>query len=273
MRHPYFDLPLPIVLGHRGAAGEAPENTLVSFRLAQQRGAAILESDVHPTRDGEIVIFHDETVDRTTDGSGPVRELDLAELRELDAGYRFSTDGETFPYRGRGVGVSTLEEAFAALPGMRFNLEIKEGDAAVIARIVEIVEQAGRADRTLLTAGKDAVMERLRARLRRCGTRVAQGAGPADVVAFIRSALEGTPVPPEPMALQIPAEFAGRPVVTPELVRHAHAHDVHVHVWTINEPDEMTRLLDLGVDGIVTDFPGRLAQLIQERSDSGPRAA
>lgn len=265
VRHPYFDLPTPIVLGHRGAAGEAPENTLRSFEQAVAEGAAIIESDVHATRDGHIVMFHDERVDRTTDGTGRVADFSLAELQRLDAGYRFTLDGERFPYRGCGLCVPTLEQAFEAFPGLRFNLEVKEGDEAVVSRVIETVKRAGREDRTLLTAGKDEVMARLRAALVRSGARVAMGASPADVVAFIRSALEGTPVPREPMALQIPAQFGGRPVVTPELVRHAHTHDVQVHVWTINRVEEMERLLGLGVDGIVTDFPGRLARVIARK--------
>lgn len=264
MRHPYFALPTPVVLGHRGAAGEAPENTLASFRLALEQGAAILESDVRATCDGHIVMFHDERTGRTTDADASVAELTLEELRRLDAGYTFSENGG-FPFRGRGVRVPTLEEAFRELPDARFNLEIKDGDEAVVRRVVEIVKRAGREERTLLTAGLDAVMARLRAVLAETGVRTAVGAAPADVVAFIRSALAGSPPPPEPMALQVPPEFAGRPVVTPELVRHAHAHDVQVHVWTVNDPAEMHRLLDLGVDGIVTDHPARLARVIRER--------
>jgi glycerophosphoryl diester phosphodiesterase len=266
MRHPYFALPTPVVMGHRGAAGEVPENTLLSFETAVAQGATILESDVRATRDGRIVVFHDERVDRTTNGSGRVADHSLQELRALDGGYRFSPSAsEVFPFRGRGLRIPTLEEAFVALPGMRFNLEVKEGDREVVKQIVEIVKRAGREELTLLTAGKDGVMATLRAHLAESGVPVAVGACPADVVAFIRSALDGTPAPPEPMALQIPAEFAGRPVVTPELVQHAHANDVHVHVWTINQVEEMQRLLDLGVDGIVTDFPARLAGLIARR--------
>ena len=128
MRHPYFDVPRPTILGHRGAAGEAPENTLESFRLGLAQGADIIESDVHVTRDGVPVLIHDEAVDRTTDGCGRVAELDWDELQRLDAGYRFSPDGgSSFPFRGRGLRVPALEEAFRELPDVRLNLELKEG--------------------------------------------------------------------------------------------------------------------------------------------------
>ena len=126
MRHPYFDLPRPIVFGHRGACGEAPENTLPSFERALADGAAILETDVHLTRDGEVVIAHDPDVARMTNGTGRVSELSLAELTALDAGHRFSPDdGATFPYRGRGIRIPTLREVFRGLLYDRETLDIK----------------------------------------------------------------------------------------------------------------------------------------------------
>ena len=264
VRHPYFDLELPIAIGHRGAAGEAPENTLPSFSRALEAGAAILESDLHATRDGAIVLLHDDDVERTTEGRGRVRDLTLAELKRLDAGFRYAADG-AHPFRGRDVRVPTLEEAFEAFPGARFNFEIKEAATGTIERIVSIVERAGRAEKTLLTAGSDEIMASLREQLRKTGAPVAIGASTADVLGFVRAALGGGDPPSDSMALQIPAQFGGRPLATRELVDYAHAHEVQVHVWTVNDPDEMTRLFDIGVDGIVSDYPGRVAALIAER--------
>ncbi len=267
MGHPYFELPTPIVIGHRGAAGEAPENTLASFERGLADGAAILESDVHLTRDGVVVMLHDEHVDRTTDGTGDVRELRLEEVAQLDAGHWFSTDeGRTFPFRGRGVRIPTFEEALTRFPGARFNLELKDDDPDLVERALELVARTGRAELTLLTAATDALMERLRARAAALGVPVAIGAAAGDVLRFVRSGLDASAPPSGPMALQVPAEFAGRPLVTPELVRHAHAHGVQVHVWTINEETEMSRLLDLGVDGLVTDHPARMRALVARRS-------
>jgi glycerophosphoryl diester phosphodiesterase len=264
--HPYFDVARPTVIGHRGCAGEAPENTLASFARALEAGAAILESDVHLTRDGVPVLLHDDGVERTTDGAGRVATLSLAELRRLDAGYRFSPDdGRSHPFRGRGLRVPTLEEALAALPGARFNLELKEDLPGMVERTLEQVEKAGCAERTLLTSGDDALMGRLRAEVARRGTPVALGACTGEVVAFLRSAIERTPPPPGPMALQVPPDFGGRPLVTREFVAHAHRHGLVVHVWTIDEPAAMRALLALGVDGIVSDFPARLRAVISER--------
>lgn len=271
MSHPYFDIPTPIAIGHRGCAGEAPENTLPSFERALAEGAAILESDVHVTRDGIPVLLHDDDLDRTTDGSGPVCELDFVELARLDAGYRFTTDGgSSFPYRGKGIRVPSLEQALAAFPGARFNLELKLERPGLVEHSLDAIRSAGRESLTLVTAGDDALMVALRAQIVSSGIRVAQGASTADILGFLRS-LDGGAPPPGPMALQIPAEFAGRPLATPELIAHAHRHDVQVHVWTVNDPAEMARLLDLGVDGLISDFPGRVAAVAAERASATPR--
>lgn len=265
MRHPYFDLPRPIPVGHRGASGELPENTLPSFARALEQGARILETDVHPSVDGVAVIFHDHDVDRTTDGSGPIAEKSLDALRGLDAGHGFTPDGgASFPSRGQGIGIPTLEEAFASFPDARFNIEIKQGDRAFLEQVVKA--SAGRAERTLLTSASDAVIAELRAVLSDTGVPVAMGASTGDCVAFVKAATAGEPPPPEPMALQIPTHFGEHPLVTPELVGFAHRHDVQVHVWTINDPAEIERLLDLGVDAVMSDFPIRVVEAIGRRS-------
>jgi len=264
MRHRYFDLPRPIPVGHRGASGELPENTLPAFERALAQGALILETDVHPTADGVAVVFHDATLDRTTDGRGPIAARTLDALRALDAGHGFSPDGgASFPCRGQGIGIPTLDEAFAAFPNARFNIEIKAGDRAFVERVVKAA--APRADRTLLTSADDAVIAELRSVLADTGVPVAVGASTGDCIAFVKAAAGGGAPPPEPMALQVPTHFAGQPLVTPELVEFAHRHDVQVHVWTINEPAEIERLLDLGVDAVMSDFPIRVVEAIGRR--------
>ena len=132
-------------------------------------------------------------------------------------------------------------------------------------RCVASIAEADAAARTLLTAESGALMQELHEHLDETGLPTARGASAADVLAFVRSALDAVAPPAGPMALQVPAEFNGAPLVTREFVAHAHRHDVQVHVWTVNQPDEMQRLLDLGVDGLVTDFPGRMAKLLFER--------
>ena len=266
MRHPFFDVPVPTVIGHRGASGELPENTLESFERAVAQGAAILESDVHVSRDGALVLIHDDELGRTTDGSGRVADHTLAELRALDAGHRFSPRGDgRFPYRGRGVRIPTLEKALEAFPHVHWNLELKERIPALIEKTVALVRRAGREGSVLLAAAEDEIMADLRAHLAKTGARPAVGAAAGDVLRFLHAALAGEPPPPGPMALQVPPDFGGRPLVTREFVAHAHAHGLVVHVWTINEPAEIERLLDLGVDGIMSDFPARAARVIAAR--------
>jgi len=264
MGHPYFDLPLPLVIGHRGCAGEVPENTLASFEAGVAAGAALLETDIHLTRDGVPVLIHDDIVDRTTEGSGRVAELDLDELQRLDAGHRFEVDG-AHPFRGRGLRIPTLAEALARFPDARFNLELKEEVPGLVERSVAAISEAGAAERSLLTAESGALMQELHEVLDETGLGAARGASAPDVLAFVRAALDGSPPPSGPMALQVPSDFRGSPLVTEAFVAHAHRHGIQVHVWTINEPDEMTRLLDLGADGLVSDFPARLARVVGGR--------
>ncbi|HEY5656577.1 MAG TPA: glycerophosphodiester phosphodiesterase [Myxococcota bacterium] len=261
--HPFFALPTPLVMGHRGCAGRLPENTLAGFRAALEDGAVILETDVHLTRDGEVVLIHDDDVARVTEGFGAVRDLERGELERLDAGYRFSPDGgRTHPERGRGHRVPTLRAALEACPGARFNLELKEDLPDLVEQTLEVIDATASAHRVLLVAAADALMQRLRARVASRGVDVALGASAGEVARFVQAARIDAPPEPGISALQIPVTFAGRPLVMPQLVAHAHRHGVQVHVWTINEPDEMRRLLALGVDGIVSDFPARVAALV-----------
>lgn len=260
MQHPFFDVERPVVIGHRGSAGTHPENTLISFEAALADGARILESDVHLTADGVPVLLHDPELDRTTSGRGLASARTWADLQNLDAGARFEDDRGERSYAGRGVRVPSLEEAFEAFPDARFNLEIKSAGRDSVVATLDLVERFDRADRTLLAAGEDAIMKELRAELSSRSWRPAVGASLGEIVASISSALEGTEMPPGVMALQIPASFAGRPLATREFVDHAHSRGVEVHVWTINDLREIEALLALGVDGIVTDHPGRMAE-------------
>ena len=258
MRHPFFATPRPIVFGHRGACGERPENTLAAFERALAQGAQVIETDVHRTRDGVVVILHDADLSRTTDGHGAVADLTFAELQGFDAGYRFQGEDGAFPFRGAGLRVPTLADAFARFPGVRFNVEVKRTDRELVRATLELVRAHERDALTLIAAEREDAMALVHEEMAASGIEPALGASVADVLGFVRAALEGREPPPRPMALQIPPEFVGRPLVTPELLDFAHKHDVQIHVWTVNEPAEMQRLLALGVDGVMSDFPGRL---------------
>lgn len=251
----YFGLPRPRVFGHRGAAGVAPENTLPSFALASALGAAYLELDVRGTRDGEVVVIHDETVDRTTDGNGRIADLSLAQVQGLDAGFRFTLDGERFPYRGQGVRIPRLAEVLAAFPEACFNIEIKQEEPDIVEDVVRILRAHGALPRTVLAAEKHPIMERIRAV---AGDAVATGMSAVDVAEFIYAVREkrADSYRPRGRCLQIPPSFAGVELVTTESVSAAHAVGLEVHVWTINDPAEIEGLLRLGVDGVMSDLPG-----------------
>jgi glycerophosphoryl diester phosphodiesterase len=258
MPHSYFDVPRPTVIGHRGAAADAPENTLPSFERALEVGAHILETDVHGTRDGVPVLSHDPSLERMAGSPQRIDALSFEELRSFDAAFGYAGADQDYPLRGKGIGVPALAEAFAAFPSARFNLEIKPDAPGLVEAVIALIGEHDRADRTLLAAESDDVMARIRAETRRAGVRPAIGASVADVLAFVRAAVAGVAPESEAMALQIPTEFAGRPLITRKLVDHAHAYGAFVHAWTINDVAEMDRLIDLGVDGIVTDQPARM---------------
>jgi glycerophosphoryl diester phosphodiesterase len=268
--HPFFDLPGPISIAHRGCAGEAPENTIPAFERALSQGAGVLESDLHLTGDGIPVLIHDAVVDRVTDASGAVADFSAEALRRFDAGYHFSPDGgQTHPYRNQGARIPSLEEAFLQFPDARFNLELKVPSPGLITATLDLVAKYRREAITLLTAGDDEIMADLRDRLGGLAEPIAQGASERDIREFLQCAAAGTEPSPGPMALQVPPDFGGQPIVTETLVEFAHARGIQVHVWTINDPAEMHRLLDLGADGIITDYPGRLATVIGDRRGGG----
>ena len=253
----------PVNFAHRGASERAPENTPEAFRLAVEARAGGLELDVHMTRDGEMVVIHDATVDRTTDGSGAVGEMTLEELRGLDAGYRFSPDGgRSYPYRGRGVRIPTLAEVCEEFPATCLNIDIKEPQPGVERAILRVIR--GAEGRSLVVSQYNAVVRRFR---EVSGGRIPTGASRLETATFYiasRLRLERL-LRPAYEALQVPTEHRGIALVTPRFVEAAHSRGARVDVWTINDPDEMRRLLDLGADVIMTDRPEALAGVLEGR--------
>ena len=255
----------PVNVAHRGASTLAPENTIEAFRLAVEAGAGGLELDVHMTRDGHIVVIHDATVDRTTNGSGAVSEMTLDELRRFDAGHNFSPDGgSTRPYRGRGVWVPTLGEVLEELPGIAVNIEIKAGTPGIEETVLGILRDANALGRALVVSTPHAIVKRFR---KISSGHISTGASRWEIGVFYilsRLRLERL-VRPAYDALQVPLLHRGILVVTPRFIRAAQARGVRVDVWTINQAEEMRRLLDLGIDVIMTDRPGTLAEVLINR--------
>jgi len=255
----------PVNLAHRGASALAPENTIEAFQLAVETGAGGLELDVHMTRDGHIVVIHDATVDRTTNGSGAVSEMTFDQLRRLDAGHNFSPDGgPTRPYRGRGVRVPALGEVLEEFPGLAVNIDIKAGTPGIEETVFGVLREADALGRVLVVSIPHATVKRFR---KVSGGHVSTGASRREIGIFHISSrlnLERL-LRPAYDAVQVPLRHRGIQVVTPRFVRAAHGRGVRVDAWTINQADEMRRLLDLGVDVIMTDRPGTLADVLKNR--------
>jgi len=255
----------PVNLAHRGASSLAPENTIEAFRLAVEAGAGGLELDVHLTRDGHVVVLHDATVDRTTDGEGPVSEMTVDELRGFDAGHSFSPDGgPSRPYRGRGVRVPTLEEVLREFPGVAVNIDIKAGRPGIEATVLGVLREADALGRVLVVSTPHAIVKRFR---KVSGGHVSTGASKWEIgVFYLLSRLHlDRLVRPAYAALQVPLRHRGITLVTSRFICAAHDRSVRVDVWTINQANEMRRLLDLGADVIMTDRPRTLAEVLRER--------
>jgi glycerophosphoryl diester phosphodiesterase len=263
MKTKFYAFPKPRRFAHRGSSGNAPENTIASFELAVEHGADILEMDVHATTDAHLVVMHDPMLDRTTDGAGSITQLTLAELKKLDAGYRFSPDGgKTFPFRGKGITVPTLREVAERFSDTPFNIEVKACETPNERAVVELLGKLGHADITLLAAENDVMMGRVRAVWNGRPTNLSG----SEVLQFIQRLNTGDwadYVPPGD-ALQIPESYDGFPVLTPALLEAGHRFSIEVHIWTVNEEADMRRLLAMGVDGIMTDYPDRLTKVVRE---------
>ena len=255
----------PVNLAHRGASSLAPENTIEAFRIALEAGAGGLELDVHMTRDGHIVVIHDASLDRTTSGTGAVSEMTIGELRGPDAGHNFSPDGApTRPYRGKGSRVPTLEEVLREFPMVAINIDIKAGSSGIEAAVLGVLREADAFGRVLVVSTPHATVKRFR---EISGGHISTGASRWETGIFYllsRLHLEWL-ARPDYDALQVPPVHRGISLVTPRFIAAAHRRGVRVDVWTINQPDEMRRLLDLGVDVIMTDRPGTLTEVLRER--------
>ncbi len=277
-----------LAYAHQGGAFEAPSSTLYAIERAAELGATGIELDVHATADGVLVICHDQTVDRTTDGSGAIAALTAAELARLDNAYWFVPGAgaltgcapEDYPYRGQApkdpaFGVAPLATVLDLLddyPGVALNLDIKT-TAPVVASyeeaLADLIRSRGYQERTIVASFLDVATERFRA----LAPDVATSAG-SQAVAELWQAVHRGELPREPpyQVLQVPLRSGDLMVVDEQFVQIAHQLGLAVHVWTINDPKDMADLVDLGVDGIMTDRPSVLVDLLDRRGVSYHRS-
>ncbi|MCA9959299.1 MAG: glycerophosphodiester phosphodiesterase [Anaerolineales bacterium] len=266
--HPFFaGQSGPMVIAHQGGEELRPSNTMIAFQHAVDLGVDVLEMDIHMTQDGVIVVIHDATVDRTTDGSGAIQEMTFAEIETLDAGYYWTDDdGATYPYRGQGIRVPALAEVLQAFPDIPLNIEIKQAEPSIVVPFCDLLREYGMAEQVLVPSFDAETIAAMRATCPEVATSLVRPEvtqfwilNVLGLSAAFRAPGEAIQVP-ERSTLPVLGEVQ---VVTERFVRNAHRHHVAVHVWTIDETDDMARLLDLGVDGLITDRPDRMLTLLE----------
>jgi glycerophosphoryl diester phosphodiesterase len=256
----FLERSTPIAFAHRGGGGEAPENTLPAFEAAVAMGFRYLETDVHLTRDGVLLAFHDSSLERLTDRTGRIGELTLADVREADAGHAFTLDGgRTFPFRGTGVVVPTLEELLTRWDDVYLNIDAKADDT--VAPLVGLVSRLNALGRVCIGSFSDRRVARIRALAR---GRICSSMGQvATGMAYIASR-SGRMPGFHADCLQVPQRW-GALRIDRRFVNAAHRAGLPVHVWTVDDESEMELLLDLGVDGIMTDRPRLLKRVLESR--------
>jgi glycerophosphoryl diester phosphodiesterase len=275
-----------ICYAHQGGALEAPSSTLYAITRAIEHGATAIELDVHATSDGHLVVCHDPTLDRTTGAAGEIVNHTLEELSELDNAYWFvpgedsqhDRDAADYPLRGlapadHAYGIASLAEVFDVTPGVVLNLDIKRTAPEVPGYehlLADLIRDRERTDDVIVASFIDGATEVFK----QYAPEIATSAGTAAVGDFYRAVHAGED-PPESVsrhvALQVPARFQDVLVVDEAFVQAAHSHGLAVHPWTINEREEMERLCDVGADGIISDLPTLLAEVLDQRGDSWRR--
>lgn len=262
----YRGVDRPLVIAHQGGDGVWPGDTMYAFEQAFSIGVDVLEMDAHITKDGRIVLMHDEEVDRTTDGTGLIEDLTLEEIKQLDAAYGWSIDeGVTFPFRGQGIQVPALDELFEAFPQMRYVIEIKLTRNPIDNPLCDLVRRYSMQDKVLVASFHDEAMQSFRAACPEVATSASRG----EVTAFVllgKVFLSGLIVP-DYEAIQPPydpEDSMNIPIMTERFIREAHAKNIAVEPWTVNDPELMRLYIEWGVDGIITDRPDLMLEVLDE---------
>lgn len=256
--------PLVIAHGDEGGRGLYPGNTLLYLNKMLALGVDALEIDLNLTADGHLVLLHDGTLERTTDGSGQVKDKTLQELETLNAAYHWSPDGEQFPYRKDPQPLVTIDQAFAAFPDTPMVIELKNDDPRAAQSLARAIEKAGGEARLIVSSFHRNVIRTFRSLC----PRVATGATLPEALLFFvaQCVFAERLLKPAFQTMQLPVSYYGLPVFTRRFVSAARRCGLHISVWTVNEPEAMKKFIALGLDGIVTDRPDRLLKLFQTSS-------
>jgi glycerophosphoryl diester phosphodiesterase len=268
--HPWFAqfTRYPLVIAHADTSGTSPwpGDTMLFLENAAVLGVDVLEMNVAMSKDGYIVLNHDITVDDTSDGSGLISDMILDEIKTLDAAYDWTPEGEiTFDYRGQGITFPTLEEVFQRFPETPMIVEIKQESPSMAQPLCDLIRQHGMEEKVIIPSFSDLAMREFRTACPEVAT--AASAGEVRQFVYLSFAFLSNPVAPAYTAMQVPIESSGIgdtkiAVITPGFVANVHRRGLQIHAWTINDPNEMQMLIDMGVDGIMTDRPDILLEIL-----------
>jgi glycerophosphoryl diester phosphodiesterase len=268
-RHPVLDETRPLVFAHRGGAGLRPENTTAAFDHALALGADGLELDVQLAADGEVVVTHDATLDRTTNGHGPVSALSARALGGLDAGYHFADSRDQRPFRGRGLRIPTLREVLDRHPQVPMIVELKGASPPLARAAVALVREAGALGHVCFASFEDVTIQAARA----CGPGIVTGAARREIRRALWASWLGLPpLRARFQALQVPERLGRRRIATRRFVRAARRGHLAVQVWTVDDTAAMARLLRWGVQAIITDRPDVAVPFVRAFGDGPARA-
>ncbi|MFA6844493.1 MAG: glycerophosphodiester phosphodiesterase [Sphaerochaetaceae bacterium] len=244
---------MPRVVAHRGDSKHYPENTLSAFISAAKMGVDVIETDVHLSKDGVLVIWHDPTLERNTDGQGAIEQHSLFELKKLDAGYTFTMDkGKTFPFRNKGVELCTLEEAFQACPGQRFNVDLKSKNPKIVDAFIKVVRENHFQDKVIGASFHLGNLKELRLK----APEILTSLSTLEVLPLlIRQKLGSLPKAKGRLIFQVPISQWHIQITTPKFIRMMHQCGAVIQVWTINNEETMRMLFGMGVDAVMTDDP------------------
>ena len=265
---PFFENDRPLVIAHQGGEHLAPSNTIVAFQQAVDMGVDVLETDIHISKDGHLVAIHDPTVDRTTDGKGRVADMTLDELQQLDAGHYFVDLEGNRSFQGQGVYIPTVEELFQQFGHIRWEIEIKDDNPPermkeIAEKLWLLIEKYKMEDKVLIASFDQKIIDTFNSFAK---NRVALAGGRQEITKFVilHKLMARNAYFPKVDAFQIPRKNSGIDLTSKRLIRDANRNGVHLHYWTINEKEEMRRLLENGANGIITDRPDLLLELLEE---------
>jgi len=265
----FFDHERPLVIAHQGGELLAPSNTMTAFTKAAEMGVDVLETDIHITKDGHLVTIHDPSVNRTTNGKGNVADLTLAEIQALDAGYHFKDLEGNYSFRGKGVYIPSVEELFQNFKDIKIEIEIKDDNPPerieeIASKLWNLIEKYQMEEKILIGSFDQDILETFE---KNAKGRTAISAGKQEVKKFVvthKFLLRNLYVP-KVDAFQIPVKDSGFDLTDQRLIDGAHRLGMDIHYWTIDDPKTMEKLIEAGADGILTNRPDLLLQLLKEK--------